>query len=75
MKVINNDDLLDKWIEKITKEAESRAKKNDNSNTTTRRALDHEEVILFDDADDDYYDEFMVDGEENDYEFQGVDYE
>jgi hypothetical protein len=73
-KIINNDDLLDKWVEDKTKEMEDRAKKSNSKyggQYQPKGALDHEEVIVFDNADDDYYE---ID-EYDDVEFDGVDYE
>jgi hypothetical protein len=56
---------------------ETRAKKEHRGSLAdTRGALNYEEVIVFDDADDEYYDELMAqDGDQNNYEFEGVDYE
>lgn len=49
-KIINNDDLLDKWVESKSKEMEDRARKNSrNLNKTSLSAYDHDEVIYFDD--------------------------
>lgn len=74
-RVIENDDLLDKWVMDKTKEAESRAKKNSNVNSS-RKAMDYDEVIVFDDADDEYYDDDdFIDGDEVDKKFGGVDYD
>lgn len=79
MKVINNDDLLDKWVIDKTKEMESRAKKENSryGSGTSRGALEYDEVIIFDDADDEYYDELIAEdgNSEITYEFSGVDYE
>lgn len=77
MKIINNDDLLDKWVEDKTREVESRAKKeNSKYGAGSRGALNYDEVIIFEDADDDYYDELMEDDDGNTiYEFNGTDYE
>jgi hypothetical protein len=79
IKVINNDDLLDKWVEDKTKEMEKRAKKESGSfgSNMPKGALEYEEVIIFDDADDEYYDELIAeDGDSNNtYKFEGVDYE
>lgn len=76
LKVINNDDLLDKWVEDKSKEMENRAKKqNKYSGAANRGALDHDEVIVFEDADDDYYDDMDDFVEGDNIEFDGVDYE
>jgi hypothetical protein len=76
MKVINNDDLLDKWVEDKTREMEKRAKKGDTSNTVSRGALEYDEVIIFDNADEEYYEDLVAsDGDGDSYEFNGVDYD
>lgn len=46
-KIIDNDDLLDKWVEDQAKKMEDRAKKNSSSSTYSK-TLDHDEVIVFD---------------------------
>jgi hypothetical protein len=46
-KVIDNDDLLDKWVEDQSKKMEDRARKN-SSGGSGLKALDHDEVIVFD---------------------------
>jgi hypothetical protein len=77
MKIINNDDLLDKWVQDKNKEVENRAKKNAKGlNNTSRGALDHEEVIIFEDADEEYIEEAEgIDGSDNNFTFDGVDYD
>lgn len=76
MKTINNDDLLDKWVEEKSKEVEKRAKKASQGNLhMSKGALEHEEVIVFEDADEEYYEDDMFDGEENSLTFNGVDYD
>jgi hypothetical protein len=77
MKIINNDDLLDKWVEKQSKEVESRAKKNGSSmNNVSKSALEHDELIVFDDADDIYYeDDNFMDADDVNFKYEGVDYD
>jgi hypothetical protein len=77
MKVINNDDLLDKWVEKQSKEVESRAKKNSSGmNNVSKGALEHDEMIVFEDADDIYYDDDnFIDADNVDFKYEGVDYD
>lgn len=75
-KIINNDDLLDKWVEKKSKEVEDRASKQNNKSIgVVRGALDHDEMIVFEDADDLYYeDDSFIDADGNDIKYDGVDY-
>lgn len=51
-KVIDNDDLLDKWVKDKTKEMEELARKNSkkhrNGSGISMSAHDHSEVIIFD---------------------------
>jgi hypothetical protein len=77
MNIINNDDLLDKWVEEQSKEVEKRAKKNSKGiNTARKGALEHDELIVFDDADDEYYDDdSFIDADGNDIRYDGVDYD
>lgn len=67
MSVINNDDLLDRWVEKKSKEMEDRAKKN--SDGTGKHgfgtAYDHDEVVIFDDEEFESYMEEEQEEEEN----------
>lgn len=65
-KVIDNDDLLDRWVEKKSKEAEENAKKYANSKgNTTSNAHDHDEVIIFDEEEwEEVLDEESEDDEE-----------
>lgn len=50
-KVIDNDDLLDRWVEQKGKEMEDRAKKNANKDKYgSSSAYDHDEVVLFEEA-------------------------
>jgi hypothetical protein len=50
-KVIDNDDLLDRWVEQKGKEAEDRAKKNVNKDRFGKMsAYEHDDVILFEEA-------------------------
>lgn len=63
-RVINNDDLLDKWVEEKSKEMEDRARKNSRGyNKASMSAHDHDEVIIFDEEEweeilDEEYDEY-----------------
>lgn len=76
MKIINNDDLLDQWVEKQSKEMENRAKKNGVGNTHKKGALEHDEMIVFEDADDIYYeDDNFIDADNVDFKYEGVDYD
>lgn len=64
-RTIENDDLLDRWMEQKSKEMEERAKKNSKkSGKSNASAYDHDEVIMFDEnefeeylEDEGYYDE------------------
>jgi hypothetical protein len=52
-RIIENDDLLDKWVDEKGKEMEDRAKANtvkSNYNRGTMSAYEHGEVVIFDDA-------------------------
>lgn len=70
-KTIDNDDLLDKWVEDKSKEMEDRAKEN------TRKARrggsltahDHDEVILFDEEAE-LYEEELADEEYDEEEYE-----
>lgn len=70
-KTIDNDDLLDRWVEQKGKEMEERARKNARdarNGTNSRSAYDHDDVIMFD---EDEYEEYLEDEEyyeENDSE-------
>lgn len=78
MKIINDDDLLDKWVEDKSREMENRAKKENSKYGSSKGALAYDEVIIFEDADDEYYDELVgyEDGNSDiTYEFGGTDYE
>lgn len=47
-RIIENDDLLDKWVEDKAKEAEERSRKNSSKyKNAPMSALDHDEVIIF----------------------------
>jgi hypothetical protein len=72
-RIIENDDLLDRWVEQKGKEMEERAKKNARKDKYgPSSAYDHDEVILFDEAaeeefggeyEEDYGDEEYVEEE------------
>lgn len=48
-KIIENDDLLDKWVQDQAKKMEERARKNSKGYRDKKiSALDHDEVIVFD---------------------------
>lgn len=67
LKIINNDDLLDKWAEKLNKEREDRARKNSKGiKGGLPSALDHDEVIIFEEEIwEDVLDEEEDEDEEN----------
>ncbi|WP_124118456.1 hypothetical protein [Paenibacillus xylanexedens] len=62
-KTIENDDLLDRWVEQKGKEMEEMARKNSrNLKNPNSSAYDHDEVIHFDDEEfEDYVDEYYED--------------
>lgn len=77
-KIIENDDLLNKWVEDQAKKVEEQAKKNTvNSSHNTRNALNYDEVIIFDNADEEYIEELEEYENEHsnvDVKFEGTDY-
>lgn len=60
-KIIDNDDLLDKWVEDQAKKMEEMSKKNSKKYKNASNTLDYDEVIVFDeglmDDEDDYEEE------------------
>lgn len=68
-KVIDNDDLLDKWVRDKTKEMEELQKKNrhtKNYGSSSKSAYDHEDVIIFDE--EEWEDVLEEEAEEEEYE-------
>lgn len=68
IKVINDDDLLDKWVKDKHEEVEKRAKKKSGQyDQTGRSAINHDEVITFDSIEEDYY--YEIEDEYNEAEY------
>jgi hypothetical protein len=52
-RTIENDDLLDRWVEQKGKEIEERARKNSRAmSNPSSSAFDHQEVITFEETDE-----------------------
>jgi len=49
-KIIDNDDLLDKWVEDQAKKMEENSRKNSKRYKNATNTLDYDEVIVFDET-------------------------